>query len=297
MKNFIFKKIIGNKVLIFFTHAILIAIVSYVDYRLDSTISLIILYILPIASVSWLLGKYSGIFVSILAIIPELTVSLFTMASPDGLFINVWNITCKLGIYILIAYLMSSVKKLRESERDLVRTDFLTGINNISYFYELGDVELERVRRSGIPLTIVYIDIDDLRSINDTFGFLEGDRLLQLVAKSIKCNLRITDTAARLDSDEFAILLPGSDFNNSEIVIKRIHRILNDVINGNNWPATVTVGAVTYLSAPESIDHLVTHAEELMYTAKQTGHNNIMHNVITKLQLIVDEENRCDRQK
>ena len=296
MEHFISKNI-GNRLLVFFIHAVLIAVVGYADYRLGSGISLIIFYILPVASVSWLLGKYWGMFATIVAIIPELTVNLFTMPPSNNVMINLWNIACKLFVLILIVYLVSSVKKLKDTERQLMRTDILTGINNISYFYELGDIELERVRRSGIPITIVYLDVDGLRAVNDTFGFLVGDKLLQSVADSIKSNLRITDTAARLDSDEFAILLPGSDFSKSEIVIRRIHRILNEVISQNNWPSTVTMGAVTYLSPPDSIDHLVTNAEGLMYAAKQNGSNTILHNVITKLQLIVDEENQYDRRK
>jgi len=296
MKNLVSNKI-GNTILVFFIHAVLIAIVSYADYRLDPGISLMILYILPVASISWLLGKYWGILASLLTIASETAVSLYTRQPSSDLFVDVWNIASKLLVLIMIAYLVYSVKKLKESERQLLRTDILTGINNISYFYEMGDLELERVRRSGIPITIVYIDIDGLRAINDAFGFLVGDKVLQAVATSIKNNLRITDTAARLDSDEFAILLPGSDFTKSEIVIRRIHGILNEVVVQNNWPVTVSMGVVTYLSPPDSIDHLVTSAEELLYAAKQNGRNNILHNVITKLQLIVDEEKRSDRRK
>ena len=232
-----------------------------------------------------------------MAIALESAIMVFTAPSSRNALVDAWNIASTLIVLMLIAYLAHSVKKLKESERHLVRTDVLTGINNISYFYELGDIELERVRRNGAPITIVYIDIDDLRGINDAFGFLVGDKLLQSVAASIKNNLRITDTAARLDSDEFAILLPGSDFTKSETVIRRIHSILNEVIVQNRWPSSVTMGAVTFLSPPDSIDHLVTSAEDLLYAAKQNGRNNILHNVITKLQLVTDEEKRSDRQK
>jgi diguanylate cyclase (GGDEF)-like protein len=296
MEHFISKNI-GTRLLVFFIHAVLIAIVSFADYRLDPGMSLIILYILLVASASWLLGNYWGILAAIIAIALESAINVYAMPSSRDLFIDAWNLASKLVVLFMIAYLVHSVKKLRESERQLIRTDILTGINNISYFYELGDIELERVRRSGIPITIVYIDIDDLRAINDTHGFLVGDKVLQYVAASIKSNLRITDTAARLDSDEFAILLPGSDFTKSEIVIRRIHSILNEVIAQNKWPSSITIGAVTYLSPPDSIDHLVTGAEELLYAAKQNGRNNILHDVITKLQLVTDEEKRSDRRK
>jgi diguanylate cyclase (GGDEF)-like protein len=296
MERFISKNI-GKRLLGILIHAVLIGIVGYAEYRLGTGISPIIFYIALVASVSWLLGKYLGILASILAIAPGTVITLYTLPSSNYLLIDAWNIASRLILLILIAHLVHSVKKLKESERQLLRTDILTGINNISYFYELGDIELERVRRSGIPITIVYIDIDGLRGINDAYGFLVGDKLLQSVAASIKNNLRITDTAARLDSDEFVILLPGSDFTNSETVIRRIHGILNDIMAQNRWPSSITMGAVTYLAPPDSIDHLVTGAEDLLYAAKQNGRNNILHNVITKLQLVTDEGKRTDRLK
>ena len=87
-------------------------------------------------------------------------------------------------------------------------------------FVELTAREIQRAYRIRKPLTIVYIDVDNFKTINDTLGHDSGDQLLRTVAQTIQVNVRHTDLAARLGGDEFALLLPDSDYKSAQTVIR-----------------------------------------------------------------------------
>jgi diguanylate cyclase (GGDEF)-like protein len=120
---------------------------------------------------------------------------------------------------------------------------------------------------------LAYIDLDNFKTVNDTYGHLIGDSLLRLVADTIRNNIRTTDVLARLGGDEFVVLLPETDFEQSEIVINKVQTQLLDEMKKNNWPVTFSIGAVTFLTPPESVDEMIKKADNLMYSAKKNGKN------------------------
>ena len=157
----------------------------------------------------------------------------------------------------------------------MTKTDFLTGLANRRSFIESAQSEINRARRYENSFTVAYLDLDDFKSINDTYGHLIGDTLLRTVADTIRNNLRITDISARLGGDEFAVLFPDTDSEQSEIVINKMHDRLLDTMKENNWPVTFSIGAVTFVEPPQSVDEVIKKADDFMYSAKKDGKNRI----------------------
>jgi len=141
-------------------------------------------------------------------------------------------------------------------------------------------MEINRARRYGHPFTMVCLDLDNFKTVNDRFGHSTGDVLLRLVARTIQENIRATDTVARLGGDEFAILLPETGLNIAEVIMERIQEINSDILRKHGWPVTLSVGVVTFMSPPATVDEVLRISDRLMYTAKDNGKNSIRYEVL-----------------
>jgi diguanylate cyclase (GGDEF)-like protein len=163
-----------------------------------------------------------------------------------------------------------------EHERNLARTDYLTGAVNSRYFYEFVQTELDRVQRYEHPFTVVYIDLDNFKLMNDQFGHATGDVALQTIVRCAQQHLRKSDIVARLGGDEFALLLPETNQAAAQAALTKIQQIFLAEMQQHDWPVTLSIGALTY-SAPASItpDALLKMADSLMYRAKTSGKNTI----------------------
>lgn len=164
-------------------------------------------------------------------------------------------------------------------EKAFSRIDFLTGIQNRRYFIELVNMEINRARRYESPFTLVCIDLDNFKTVNDCFGHSTGDILLRLVARTIRENIRVTDTVARLGGDEFAILLPETVRNVDEVILQKVQKINLDIMRRHGWPVTLSIGVATFTSPPSTVDETLRISDQLMYTAKTNGKNNIRYEV------------------
>ncbi|MFH1876904.1 MAG: GGDEF domain-containing protein [Candidatus Omnitrophota bacterium] len=167
-----------------------------------------------------------------------------------------------------------------DREQMLSRTDYLTGIANRRVFYELADVEISKFRRYGHPFTVVLLDVDNLKYINDSSGHQAGDSLLRSVGAVIKENIRVTDIAARVGGDEFTILLTETGTEALEIMVPRLRERLLASMNEHNWPATFSIGVATYHRAPAGVDEIMKKVDDLMYAVKREGKNAIKQEVI-----------------
>ncbi|MGH7549101.1 MAG: GGDEF domain-containing protein [Gemmatimonadales bacterium] len=166
-------------------------------------------------------------------------------------------------------------------ERGLARTDELTGIENRRAFYELTDREIRRAARYGKAFTVAYFDIDDFKLVNDRYGHDAGDAVLRVAADTARKTIRASDAVARLGGDEFAILLHETTAAASETVIRKLQRAIRDTVRVNGRAVTVSLGAVTCLEVPETVDALLRSADELLYAAKRAGKNRARHRVLT----------------
>ena len=153
----------------------------------------------------------------------------------------------------------------------------MTGLCNNRGFYKKANEELIRSQRYKGVFTVAYIDLDNFKEINDNFGHMVGDELLQKVAKIMKENSRKTDVVARLGGDEFAILFSETGFQPADEAFRKLNHILSENISKSNWSTTLSAGLVTYEVAPNSVKQMVQVADDLMYSVKKEGKNNVFH--------------------
>jgi len=168
-----------------------------------------------------------------------------------------------------------------QQERHLARIDSLTGAANRRAFYESLEGELSRLKRYARPFSVAYLDLDNLKRVNDDFGHEAGDTVLCTVSATARKHLRRTDTIGRLGGDEFAILFSEADSDTARAATDRFNNYLLDAMRQDRWPVTFSIGLVTYLAAPTSVEELMKKADELMYLVKKSGKNNITHAIVS----------------
>ena len=152
--------------------------------------------------------------------------------------------------------------------------DPVTGLFNRRHLETVLSTEVERARRQQQPLSLLMIDVDDFKRINDTFGHLEGDRLLATIAEALRGTVRTFDLCARYGGEEFAIIMPGASLKTAAEVGDRIRRRVDNRSTQARLPVTVSVGAALLLpgDAPED---LVAAADRALLAAKRAGKNGL----------------------
>jgi diguanylate cyclase (GGDEF)-like protein len=158
--------------------------------------------------------------------------------------------------------------RLLASLDDLAHTDALTGLANRRAWEVELDRGLARARRTGEPLSLAVVDIDNFKAINDAHGHPGGDSLLITVARSWAGNLRPDDTLARIGGDEFAVLMPACAETEANHLIGRLRAHMPR-------PYTCSVGLATW-ERSESADSLMARADDALYRAKRDGHERVM---------------------
>jgi diguanylate cyclase (GGDEF)-like protein len=184
------------------------------------------------------------------------------------------------GLVLALAFTLLALRRALRRQRELARTDELTGLENRRAFYELADQEIRRAARYGKAFTVAYFDIDNLKLVNDRYGHAAGDTVLRLAADTARKTIRASDAVARLGGDEFAILLHETTAAASETVIRKLRTAIRRFVQVNGRPMTVSLGAVTCLEVPETVEALLGAADNLLYAAKRAGKNRARHRVL-----------------
>jgi diguanylate cyclase (GGDEF)-like protein len=236
-------------------------------------VSFTLLYLLPIGFATWFVALSAGLFLSILSAVASFMVDLGTRTIPLPGPVLAWNFAVQLGTFVALVVLFAALQALLAKERLLARTDPLTNVPNRRAFIELATVEIERARRTGRPMTVAYLDCDDFKSVNDRFGHAQGDALLVIVAATLRGGTRSLDTVARLGGDEFGLLLVDTDGATTEALLARLRAALAAAMLENRWEVSFSIGAVTFLTPPRSLDEMLARADQLMYDAKRGGKN------------------------
>ncbi len=158
--------------------------------------------------------------------------------------------------------------------------DPLTGAYNRGTFHEIAERELSRARRAGQPLSIIIVDIDHFRPVNESYGNRTGDEVLQRIADLIRAALRKEDMLVRYGGEEFLVMLPEVPGPGAVVVAGRIRKSVEAEAlqaNGHSVPVTVSVGVSARMDeGPESIENLLARADEALALAKQRGRNRVV---------------------
>lgn len=190
-----------------------------------------------------------------------------------------WNLAVQILLFAVLLFLVLALKGSLSREAESARRDPLTGALNGKAFVEFAWREIRRARRYKRQFTFAYMDIDNFKEMNDHFGHAVGDSLLLQVTGAIKANLRNVDSLSRLGGDEFAIMLPETAHDGAIVVMERLRNLMMDVMKKNGWPATFSIGVVSYKNPPDTVDEMIKRADALMYQAKAAGKDMIRYDV------------------
>jgi diguanylate cyclase (GGDEF)-like protein len=179
-------------------------------------------------------------------------------------------------------------KMIKELKR-LTIEDSLTGLYNSKHFFDQIDKEIKRSDRYLHPISLIFIDINNFKEINDTYGHMIGDKVLALIAERIKACLRSSDNAYRFAGDEFTIILPETPSSEAKFVADRIlSKLANKsfLIDGKEISnITLSIGIAEY-QKNEGLQQFVHRADLTMYEAKQHRVNSVIINPNAKYQLV-----------
>ncbi|MBL8784879.1 MAG: GGDEF domain-containing protein [Deltaproteobacteria bacterium] len=238
------------------------------------------LYFAPIAWGAWRLGRATAVLLALLSTASWVVSNWQAGRSYQDHYIWPINTLAQLIAFGSVGLLVSELRRRLLTERDISRRDPLTSLYNSRAFSELGQRIIAMARRTSRPLTFAYIDLDHFKLVNDRHGHLEGDRVLAEVAALLRRELREVDLVARLGGDEFAIVLVDCDDAGARVALERVRVRLNERMRAGGWPVTASIGAMTWRSAPVSIERAIGACDVLMYRAKTQGKDRVYLEVV-----------------
>ncbi len=175
--------------------------------------------------------------------------------------------------------MLEEQKELVRNLERLANTDSLTGVWNRRYFLNIAEQETQRSRRYNRPLSVLMIDIDHFKKVNDTYGHVVGDEVLIMMTETVIHYLRNVDVLGRFGGEEFVALLPETDSKAALITGERIRENIEQItipVEGKLVSITVSIGVSSYQLGDANIDVLIQRADEALYQAKNQGRNRVI---------------------
>ncbi|HMK34982.1 MAG TPA: GGDEF domain-containing protein [Desulfomonilaceae bacterium] len=252
---------------------VLVGIIGLIDYVTGYEIALSVYYLIPIALASWYVSRGAGIFISVASTVTEYITDYYAGQVFSDPVVAYWNVAATLAFFLVVNFILSAMKKAFEEVSRSARTEPLTGLSNMRAFYEVAENELNRARRYNTVFSLAYIDLDNFKAVNDVLGHSTGDVLLRSVAKTLLNRVRTTDLVGRLGGDEFVILFPETNYEQVKAVVGRIQHHLLEVMRDSGWAVTFSMGVITFIESPQSVNEMIRIADSLMYAAKNAGKN------------------------
>jgi two-component system, sensor histidine kinase LadS len=226
---------------------------------------------------AWIFLLTSGV-IFILMGIQVLAVSFFT-ANSVLIGMALESILLSLALASRIRELMLKkeyYKKGRQRYQELSITDALTGLFNKRYMVSKLASEADHAFRMDQPLSVIMMDLDDFKKVNDTYGHSAGDDILRALGLTIRDFIRKTDTACRYGGEEFVLIMPGTDMEKALMVAERIRRAMSEKSYRpeGNQPLSVTISlGLARLRPDETVYSLMDRADKGLYRAKNEGKN------------------------
>ena len=189
------------------------------------------------------------------------------------------ELVARVRVHLKIKNLQDDLKRSNELLLELSNTDHLTGLFNRRYLMDAIDKEVQRALRKGGNLSLIILDIDHFKQVNDTYGHLQGDVVLQKVSQQLQKELRSYDVASRYGGEEFIAVLPDAALKEAIFVAERVRVAVHDMkFNGELSPLSITISlGVASFQVPEcsTVDGFIKLADDALYRAKNNGRNRV----------------------
>lgn len=189
-----------------------------------------------------------------------------------------WELLARVKIHLEMKKTQEELKNINSQLEKLVRTDSLTGVNNRREILALGEKEFQRCHRYHRYFSVLVIDMDYFKHINDTFGHLLGDKTLITVAGAIKNCLRQVDSFGRFGGEEFVAILPETNLEDAETLARRICQVINKLnieIDRQKVRVTASIGVATFSTQDNNLEEVIERADRAMFAAKNQGRNRV----------------------
>ncbi len=269
---------------------LLVLIIGSLDVTTGyNNVSVAFLYLFPIILITWFEG---GIPAAIISIFSAITWSIADAASGpvySHIAIPVWNTVMVLGMFSIVAYSFATIKKLLVKERAHARGDDVTHAANAAFFFEEGQREIRRAARYRRPLTLVRFAIKDFDRVVGALGQRRSEDVLRAVADTVMQTLRTTDIVARLEGNEFAILMPETKNKDAEVAVQKVQEHLSEMMKRNGWQATFGIGVITCTVPTCTMDALMAMAEEPMKAARGDAGNSVRYQIADQPPTLPDQ--------
>lgn len=259
-----------------------IALLGFVDYLSGPQIAFSVFYLLPLSVIGWTSERRRLLTLGacLLSAMVWLVADITAGAEYGAAWIPVWNTTTRFIVFAMVVTLVANLRESVAREKDVARTDHLTGVANTRSFMEALTAEVQRVQRHRAPMSLAYVDVDDFKRINDSVGHAGGDEVLKKVAGALSSSLRQVDLVGRLGGDEFAILLPATDGAGAGVVVASLRDRVANTLDDLTIGVTLSIGCMTFLNPPAGVGEVLHAADELMYESKRGGKDSVTLKVL-----------------
>ena len=234
-------------------------------------------YLVPIGFVAFVGGTRSGMVIALAAALTEAIATYAALVDVTNIWAVPISIALELVVFVAAAYAQGAIRRFVERERHLSRHDAVSGVVNSLGFREAAGWEVARARRWPQVVSLIYLDVDDFKAVNDQHGHARGDEVLRIIGEAMKESLRESDVVARVGGDEFAALMPGTDEEGCRAATARVHHAITRDLAKAGFAVTASVGAATFPWAPETVDELIGAGDAAMYTVKRGSKNGVHH--------------------
>jgi len=253
---------------------VLLFAVAALHYYSGKHPNFFILFLVPSLVATYKLGLGPGLGLAIagpaLGLTADLTLELDTPKT-----VVIFNALLRAAVFVMIVVGAWRISRQSEVLRRMSYSDELTGLGNRRAFLQRGAEGLARARRSNQAWSLIFVDLDNFKQVNDRRGHKAGDQVLQRTARVILKSLRVTDFAARLGGDEFAVLLADTRDSGALLVAEKLRNQLVTELKSFNCNVTASVGVATFSASPKNFEQALAKADELMYEAKRGGKNGV----------------------
>lgn len=267
---------IGQRPALLWTTGVLaIAAIGTFDYGSGTELRIYPLYFAPVALLAWHAGNRGTTVASALSVLAWVGSNVLAGLQFSSTAIWLANALLHGSAFVLVGFLIARLQTVVQQQRELGRTDSLTGLRNSRAFYEEAPPLLALCARHSRPVTLAYVDLDNFKLVNDQLGHRAGDEMLRRVADKLRESLRPSDLCARLGGDEFAILLPELDAGTATTMLERLRTGVAAAAHAPDRAVSVSIGARTFTEGPFDLERMVHQADRLMYEAKSQGRNRV----------------------
>lgn len=268
---------LSQKQILFLSYTLL-ALIASSDFLAGHKYAASIFYLIPIAVVVWYGSIPLAVSVTLISALAWYSADYLALRVDEKQIdqaVLIWNSAIRLASFSIMALLINQFRNMHQLEYESAHRDALTGALNFRACHERLEEELYRASRNRKSFSYAVIDLDNFKSVNDSFGHSVGDELLQLISQHFLDNIRKTDFFARNGGDEFSLFLGDTSEAEAINITEMLYRGTSDLIHNRCWPVTLSIGLVTFLEPPSDVKKIVNTADTTMYKIKNNAKNGI----------------------